>query len=131
MGFVWFVGFVDDMQPEKFALRSWRELIATPLKSPVDVFGENTASTNQTNPQTPDSLRVSKWTGESTNRPQTSDGVAGGRARLEQIGPTTWVLAAWATALCVHCDEPLAAGDRTCCVEHRQQRDALVMPWEK
>ena len=29
MGFVWFVGFVDDMQPEKFALRSWRELIAT------------------------------------------------------------------------------------------------------
>lgn len=49
---------------------------------------------------------------------------------MEQIGPTTWVLAAWAKSLCVHCDGPLVAGDLTCCMEHRRRRDALVMPWE-
>lgn len=113
-------------------LKSWRELLATPLPDPpTEDEGENSgdgvrAQTAQT-AQTSDSLRVGLRTEESANRTQTSwlDS-----PRLVRTGPNTWVEADWCKGMCVFCSEPLAEGNKTRCVEHQRQADALVMPWE-
>lgn len=132
------MGFVDDMTAEKRVLRSWRERLATPLKDPGEISGENTASTNPQTKQTPDSLRVSKWTETSTNYPQTPleqaapplnvgnlSGFQPGLPYFEQIGPDTWVETDWSRGRCVFNGghAPLAPGDRICCTEHRRQMD--------
>lgn len=32
---------------------------------------------------------------------------------------------------CVFCDQPLAAGDRIACAEHRRRLDETPMPWDR
>lgn len=113
------------MSISKRELRSWRERIATPLKGSGEEIQTSEASTNQTNPQTPESLRVGKWTGSSTNRPQTSE-----EPWLVVVGPNQWVLTPYALARCCFCPELLAEGDTTACVEHRRRLDETLMPWE-
>lgn len=113
------------MVAEKRELRSWRDRIGAPLKGAGQEIREEAQSTNQTNPQTPDSIRVGKWTQESTNHPQTSED----RPRLVRTGPTTWEEAEWSRKLCVFCEAP--AVDVIACAEHRAKLDQLVMPWER
>lgn len=46
-------------------------------------------------------------------------------------GQNTWVETPYAKARCVFCPELLAEGNKTRCIEHQRQGEALVMPWEK
>lgn len=114
------------MVSEKRELRSWRERIATPLRRGGEEIQTETLSTNPTNPQTPDSLRVSKWTEESTNHPQTLP-----RQRLVRTGENTWKEAEWARGLCCFCECPVAEGDVIACKDHRAALDAEPMPWDE
>jgi hypothetical protein len=117
---------------ERRQLRTWRERLATPLKAPGEVSPEKPASTNSTNPQTPDSLRVGTWTQESTNHPQTPvehgatplnvgnlSGFQPGPPHFKQIGPNQWIETPYALARCVYDDGPLADGDRLFCERHQ------------
>jgi hypothetical protein len=114
-------------------LKSWRELLATPLpevpKGDGEIVPGDVGRTQIPQiPQIPDSLRVDLHTDESANRPQIPPETLP-RQRLIQTGPNTWVEAEWARGLCVFCDRPSV--DVIACPEHRAKIDAIVMPWSE
>lgn len=122
------------------ALKSWRERLATPLKTSDQTPGEGDRPQTQKTTQTSNSLRVGLRTPDSANRTQTpidNDPLLHVRSdvrngpRLVRTGPNTWIEAEWARGLCVMCPEPLKEGDVIACVEHRRQMDALEMPWDR
>jgi hypothetical protein len=132
------------------SLKSWRELLASPLPEPLlegqdDDFQGNAPdkSDKRTNP---DLLRVDLSETAFGQIPESSDKSPVedtqtesslevkpftpeiGRSRLVQTGPNTWKEAEWCRGLCVNCEEPLAPGDVIACTWHRAQIDALT--WE-
>jgi hypothetical protein len=44
--------------------------------------------------------------------------------------PGCWRETTASAALCTWCAEPVAAGDKVACPEHRRRLDQTVMPWE-
>lgn len=119
------------------ALKSWRELLATPLPEPPkegqDDVSQEHASDKSDNRTNQDSLRVDLSETVIGQIEETSDKSpvqpsnvrSGVRSRLVRTGPNTWVLAEWSLALCVMCDELLAPGDLIACPEHRLRIEAV------
>jgi hypothetical protein len=121
------------------SLKSWRELLASPLtEDPLegqeDDFQGNAPdkSDKRTNP---DLLRVDlseRPVGqipiESDKYPPSVGNLSGfqpGLPYFKQLGPTTWVETDWSRGRCVFDGghAPVAPGDRIACVEHRRLMD--------
>jgi hypothetical protein len=111
-------------------LKSWRELLETPLKEDEKDAGEEKSLRKCEIPETggfPSSgisqetpMRKPCEIPEKFPEPE--------RQRLVRTGPNTWKEAEWARGLCVFCDAP--AVDVIACTEHRAEIDRIVMPWE-
>lgn len=117
-------------------LKSWRELLATPLteaplKGADDVSGENLSDKSDKSDK---SVLLREHLSETVlgQIAEVSDKLpALPRSRLVRIGPNAWKESEWARGLCVFCDDPVAGGDVLACEEHRARLDATVMPWEE
>lgn len=111
-------------------LKSWRELLETPLREEEKPAGDENSLIYCETPKTD----VFSPSGVSQEDPmknpcETPEKLAD-RQRLVRTEANTWKEAEWARGLCVFCDEPLVPGDVIACTWHRAQMDATMMPWE-
>lgn len=115
-------------------LKSWRELLAAPLPEAPKGGGSDSDgnSSDKSDKRTnPDLLRVDLSETTFGQIPKSSDKlIFQARPRLVTIGPRTWAESDWSKGICVYCPVHLAPGDVIACANHREQMDAVLMPWE-
>lgn len=113
-------------------LKSWRELLETPLreeeKTPEAATPMIYCETPETGGFPPSGVSQAP---PMKNPCETPEKLPDRPSRLVRTGENTGKEAEWARGLCVYCPEPLAPGDVIACTWHRAQMDATVMPWEK
>lgn len=113
-------------------LKSWRELLETPLKEDEESSGDVNPLRKCEIPKSggfPSSgISHEKAMRKPCESPEKLPEIP--PQRLVRTGESTWVEAEWARGLCVFCERPVAEGDVIACAEHRTKLDATVMPWD-